>query len=106
MSSPQIRRADRAMSDERTLETLAQGYSGRLATVSEDGFPYCIPLLYLWINGGCIYTPRAQEDICAQTSREIDVFALRLMSRKASLTTAGLNAIRGSPIEARACSAR
>jgi uncharacterized protein len=39
------------MSDERTLETLARGYSGRLATVSEDGFPYCIPLLYLWING-------------------------------------------------------
>jgi len=51
MSSPQIRRADRVMSDERTLETLARGYSGRLATVSEDGFPYCIPLLYLWIDG-------------------------------------------------------
>ena len=51
MSSPQIRRADRAMPAERTLETLAQGYSGRLATVSEDGFPYCIPLLYLWIDG-------------------------------------------------------
>jgi uncharacterized protein len=51
MSSPQNRRADRAMSHERTLETVAQGYSGRLATVSEHGFPYCIPLLYLWING-------------------------------------------------------
>jgi nitroimidazol reductase NimA-like FMN-containing flavoprotein (pyridoxamine 5'-phosphate oxidase superfamily) len=51
MSSPQIRRADRAMSEQRTLETLARGYCGRLATVSEDGFPYCIPLLYLWIDG-------------------------------------------------------
>ena len=51
MSSPQLRRADRAMSDERMQETLARGYSGRLATVSEDGFPYCIPLLYLWIDG-------------------------------------------------------
>jgi nitroimidazol reductase NimA-like FMN-containing flavoprotein (pyridoxamine 5'-phosphate oxidase superfamily) len=51
MSSPQIRRADKAMPDERILETLAQGYSGRLATVSEDGFPYCIPLLYVWMNG-------------------------------------------------------
>jgi uncharacterized protein len=51
MSSPQIRRADRIMSEERTLETLAKAYSGRLATVSEDGFPYCIPLLYLWIDG-------------------------------------------------------
>ena len=39
------------MSDERMQETLARGYSGRLATVSEDGFPYCIPLLYLWIDG-------------------------------------------------------
>ena len=46
MSSPQNRRADRAMSDERALQTLAQGYSGHLATVSDDGFPYCIPLLY------------------------------------------------------------
>lgn len=51
MSSPQIRRADRVMSDERARETLAQGYSGHLATVSEDGFPYCIPLLYIWTNG-------------------------------------------------------
>jgi hypothetical protein len=34
-------------SDDRALETLAQGYSGRLATVSEDNFPYCIPPLYL-----------------------------------------------------------
>lgn len=51
MSSPQIRRADRSMAPERALATLAQGYSGHLATLSEDGFPYCIPLLYLWMNG-------------------------------------------------------
>ena len=50
MSSPQIRRADRAMSEERARRVLAQGYSGRLATIGEDGFPYCIPLLYLWID--------------------------------------------------------
>jgi nitroimidazol reductase NimA-like FMN-containing flavoprotein (pyridoxamine 5'-phosphate oxidase superfamily) len=35
------------MSDELALQTLAQGYSGHLATVSDDGFPYCIPLLYV-----------------------------------------------------------
>jgi uncharacterized protein len=51
MSSPQIRRADRAMSDERARQVLARGYSGRLATIGQDGFPYCIPLLYLWIDG-------------------------------------------------------
>jgi nitroimidazol reductase NimA-like FMN-containing flavoprotein (pyridoxamine 5'-phosphate oxidase superfamily) len=51
MSSPQIRRAERAMSDARARQVLAQGYSGRLATIGADGFPYCIPLLYLWIDG-------------------------------------------------------
>ena len=50
MTSPQIRRADRAMSDERISEMLTRGYSGRLATVSEDGFPYCIPLLYVLLS--------------------------------------------------------
>ncbi len=38
------------MPQERILEMLARGYCGRLATVSEDGFPYCISLLYLWIG--------------------------------------------------------
>jgi len=51
MSSPQVRRADRAMSEERARQVLAQGYSGRLATIGQDGFPYCIPLLYLSMDG-------------------------------------------------------
>jgi uncharacterized protein len=71
MSSPQIRRADRSMSDERALETLAQGYSGRLATVSEDGFPYCIPLLYLWIGGEVyLHTTSARGHLRANIERE------------------------------------
>src|ERR1700680_5181705 len=71
MSSPQIRRADRAMSDERMLETLAQGDSGRLATVSEDGFPYCIPLLYLWIDGEVyLHTTSAGGHLRANVQRE------------------------------------
>jgi uncharacterized protein len=74
MSSPQIRRADRTMSDERALETLAQGYSGRLATVSEDGFPYCIPLLYLWIGGELyVHTTSARGHLRANIeSFEVD----------------------------------
>ena len=51
MSSPQLRRADRVMSEQRALEMLARGFSGRLATIGEDGYPYCIPLLYLWMDG-------------------------------------------------------
>jgi uncharacterized protein len=71
MSSPQIRRADRAMSDERTLETLTRGYSGRLATVSADGFPYCIPLLYLWIGGEVyLHTTSAAGHLRANIERD------------------------------------
>lgn len=51
MSSPVLRRADRAMTSQRSLETLAAGFSGRLATMGADGYPYCIPLLYLWMDG-------------------------------------------------------
>ena len=51
MSSPQLRRADRMMSEPRVLEMLARGFSGRVATIGEDGYPYCVPLLYLWMDG-------------------------------------------------------
>jgi nitroimidazol reductase NimA-like FMN-containing flavoprotein (pyridoxamine 5'-phosphate oxidase superfamily) len=51
VSSPTIRRADRAMTAEKAFSTLASGYAGRLATVDEDGYPYCIPLLYIWMDG-------------------------------------------------------
>jgi uncharacterized protein len=45
---PGLRRADRAMTEEQTLRALACGFAGRLATISEDGYPYCVPLLYIW----------------------------------------------------------
>ncbi|MBI5130865.1 MAG: pyridoxamine 5'-phosphate oxidase family protein [Rhodopseudomonas palustris] len=71
MSSPQIRRADRAMSEQRTLETLAAGYSGRLATVGADGFPYCVPLLYLWIDGVLyLHTTSAHGHLRANVEHE------------------------------------
>ncbi len=38
------------MSDERVQELLARGFSGRLATVGADGWPYVVPLLYVWLN--------------------------------------------------------
>jgi nitroimidazol reductase NimA-like FMN-containing flavoprotein (pyridoxamine 5'-phosphate oxidase superfamily) len=71
MSSPQVRRADRMMSDERALETLAHGYSGHLATVSGDGFPYCIPLLYLWMSGELyVHTASARGHLRANIEKE------------------------------------
>ncbi len=41
--SPQVRRADKLMAEERARETLERGFYGRLATVGEDGWPYCEP---------------------------------------------------------------
>jgi nitroimidazol reductase NimA-like FMN-containing flavoprotein (pyridoxamine 5'-phosphate oxidase superfamily) len=52
MSSPQLRRADRQMSGQDADKMLEHGFSGRLATLGEDGYPYCIPLLYVRIDGG------------------------------------------------------
>ena len=71
MSSFQIRRADRVMLDERALETLVRGYSGRLATVSADGSPYCIPLLYLWMHGEVyVHTTNARGHLRANIERD------------------------------------
>jgi nitroimidazol reductase NimA-like FMN-containing flavoprotein (pyridoxamine 5'-phosphate oxidase superfamily) len=53
-SAPLIRRTDRLMSEERATRLLQQGFCGRLATVSEDGSPYCLPLLYV-VEDRCLY---------------------------------------------------
>jgi nitroimidazol reductase NimA-like FMN-containing flavoprotein (pyridoxamine 5'-phosphate oxidase superfamily) len=50
MSGPNLRRADRAMTSEQAMRSLERGYAGRLATVSEEGYPYCVPLLYIWAD--------------------------------------------------------
>jgi len=39
MSSPQLRRADRMMPEDRARQLLERGFSGRLATIGEDGWP-------------------------------------------------------------------
>ncbi len=39
------------MSEERVRELIRHAYSGRLATVGPDGWPYVIPLLYVWMRG-------------------------------------------------------
>jgi hypothetical protein len=49
--SPRVRRQDKAMTEERALDLLARGFCGRLATIGADGCPYCVPLLYVWMEG-------------------------------------------------------
>lgn len=46
-----IRRADKAMSAEQINAALEKGFAGRLATVGPDGWPYAVPMLYVWHEG-------------------------------------------------------
>jgi nitroimidazol reductase NimA-like FMN-containing flavoprotein (pyridoxamine 5'-phosphate oxidase superfamily) len=39
------------MSEERSRDLIARGFCGRLATVGADGYPYAVPLLYVWMDG-------------------------------------------------------
>src|SRR5947208_15365254 len=71
MSSPQLRRADRAMSAQQASAMLERGFSGRLATVGADGYPYCIPLLYIRKEGEIyVHTGSAMGHLRADVERE------------------------------------
>jgi nitroimidazol reductase NimA-like FMN-containing flavoprotein (pyridoxamine 5'-phosphate oxidase superfamily) len=49
-AAPGIRRVDRLMDEDAARELLKAGFAGRLATVAEDGSPYCLPFLYVWMD--------------------------------------------------------
>jgi nitroimidazol reductase NimA-like FMN-containing flavoprotein (pyridoxamine 5'-phosphate oxidase superfamily) len=51
MSGAPVRRRDKLMADEAAAALLGRGFCGRLATVGSDGWPYCIPLLYVLMDG-------------------------------------------------------
>ena len=69
--SPQVRRADKLMTEERARETLERGFCGRLATVGEDGWPYCVPLLYVCMDGEIfVHNTRAKGHLRANVDRE------------------------------------
>lgn len=53
--TPRLRRADKEMNSSRVQEMLERGFCGRLATIGADGYPYIVPLLYVWMDGK-IYT--------------------------------------------------
>ena len=71
MSSPQLRRADRVMPEPRAWQMLERGFAARLATTSADGSPYCIPLLYLLLDGELyVHTGSARGHFHANVERE------------------------------------
>jgi hypothetical protein len=85
MSAPNLRRADMAMTDEEMLRTLDRGFAGRLATVSADGYPYCVPLLYIWADdqlflhgtsalGHLQANVRREPRVCFELDEPIEVF--------------------------------
>jgi uncharacterized protein len=49
--APEIRRVDKLMSDAGIEEMMTRAYSGRLGTVSADGWPYVCPLIFVWLGG-------------------------------------------------------
>src|SRR4051812_42979759 len=71
IAEAQMRRSDLAVSDDRMLETLERGFCGRLATVGADGFPYCVPLLFVWADGRVhLHTARARGHLRANLEHE------------------------------------
>jgi len=48
---PQMRRADKVMPEEQAKAVLEEGFCGRLAVIGADGYPYCVPLLYVLMDG-------------------------------------------------------
>src|SRR3569833_2549254 len=56
---PQMRRADKLMPDEQALVVLENGFCGRVAAIGPDGYPYCVPLLYV-VMGGALYVHTAR----------------------------------------------
>lgn len=50
-SPPQVRRGDRVMTDERARQIVADGFCARLGTTSADGWPYVVPMLYVYGDG-------------------------------------------------------
>jgi hypothetical protein len=72
--SPDVRRTDKLMTEERTLETLDRGFCGRLATAGEDGYPYCVPLLYVWMDGQVfVHNSRAKGHLRANVDHDARV---------------------------------
>ncbi len=61
----ELRRKEKQMSEEETLELLKNGTEGVLATLGADGYPYTVPLNYAF-HDGYIYFH------CAKTGHKID----------------------------------
>jgi nitroimidazol reductase NimA-like FMN-containing flavoprotein (pyridoxamine 5'-phosphate oxidase superfamily) len=73
-STPRVRRTDKLMTEEQALATLQRGFAGYLATVGEDRQPYCVPLLYVWMDGRVfLHNSRAKGHLRANVDHDARV---------------------------------
>ncbi len=56
----EMRRKDRQLTVEESIEILLKGETGYLSTISANGYPYTVPLNYIFFND-CIYFHCAKE---------------------------------------------
>lgn len=56
----EMRRKDKQLSAEETFDVLKRGETGYLSTICENGYPYVVPLNFVYYNGS-IYVHSAKE---------------------------------------------
>jgi uncharacterized protein len=62
------------MSEDLVDEMISRGYSGRLGTVGSDGWPYVVPLLYVWMVGEIwVHNTRERGHLRANAEHESKV---------------------------------
>ena len=61
----EIRRKEKKLSDEETIEILKTGEEGVLATTGKDNYPYAVPLNYAYHNNSIYFH-------CATSGHKID----------------------------------
>ena len=60
-----IRRSDKEMSEEMTLDLLLRGEDGVLGTIGDNGYPYTVVVNYVYLNNKIYFH-------CAKTGHKID----------------------------------
>jgi hypothetical protein len=85
MSSPPLRRQDRALPDAEARALIERAYCGRLGTVSADGSPYVVPLLHVFsgdeigvhntaVRGHLRTNAEREPRVCYEVDEPVQVF--------------------------------